>query len=231
MILDLYDISIRLAKVTITQPLTQPQAFVLSGTQIFVALVAGVLMAFAFQFLLTNLTLATEISTENSPLETSAADDWSNKVQNGVWALITVNLALFGACYLAVKLTLVNSISLEAITGLLIWSAFFLMLLWISSRTVSSSVGSVVNSALSGLQGIVPIVTTALGGKAVNAQVVNTVRESVAYVRREISLAVDPTGVRGNLEDYLKLIHYYFTRSQSGFRTVARSLTQLETCY
>lgn len=208
MLLELYDTYIWLAKVPVAQPIPQSQTLVFSGTQFFVALIAGVLMAFAFQFLLTNLTLATDISTEDTALEAKVADNWSGKIQEievkvGIWALITVNLALFGACYLAVKLTLINNIAEGAITGVVIWSAFFLVLLWLGSRTVSSLVGSVVNTASSGLQGIIGIVTTALGGKAINAQVVNTVQESVASVRREISSAIDPTAVRGQLEDYV----------------------------
>lgn len=212
MIPELYDTSLWLAKIKVAQPVAppiiQPQPFVFSGMQFFVSLVAGLLMAFAFQFLLTNLSLAAGISTEDSALETKVADSWSSKVQEieskvGVWALITVNIALFTACYLAVKLTLINSVTLGAITGVVIWSAFFLVLLWLSSKTVSSLVGSAMNSASSGLQGIMGIATTALGGKAVNAQVVNTVQESVASVRREMSSTIDPTTIRESLEDYV----------------------------
>ena len=44
----------------------------------------------------------------------------------GVWTLITVSLAVFFACLLAVKLSLYNSVLLGAITGLVIWGTYFL---------------------------------------------------------------------------------------------------------
>lgn len=166
-------------------------------------------MAFAFQFLLTNLSLAAGISSEENHLEAEAPSTWSGKVREveskiGIWSLITVNLALFTACFLAVKLTLINTVSLGAITGVVIWSAFFLVLLWLSSKAVNSLFGSVADTASSSLQGIMGIAATALGGNAVNTQVVNTVTESVASVRRELSSAVDSSGIQKQLQGYLK---------------------------
>ncbi len=42
-----------------------------------------------------------------------------------------------------------------------------------------------------------------MGGRAANAQIVNTVEASVAAVRRELSSAVDPTRVRETVQDYV----------------------------
>jgi hypothetical protein len=53
------------------------------------------------------------------------------------------------------------------------------------------------------MQGVMGIAATALGGRAVNSQVVNTVEASVAAVRRELSSAVDPTRVRDTVQDYI----------------------------
>jgi nucleoid DNA-binding protein len=214
MILGLYSTQFWLAKIkvapTVTGPVNPPTdvALVFSGPQFFIALVAGVLMAFAFQFLLTNFTLAAGITSGENPAEPEAAQTWGGKIREveskvGLWALVTVNIALFIACFLAVKLTLINSVTLGAITGVVIWSAYFLLLLWVSSTAIGSLVGSVADTASSGLQGVMGIAATALGGSAVNAQVVNTVEASVAAVRRELSSAVDPTRVRDTVQDYL----------------------------
>ena len=68
MMLGLYSTQFWLAQVGVpvtgTQPVNPPTeaALVFSGPQFLMALVAGVLMAFAFQFLLTNFTLAAGIS-------------------------------------------------------------------------------------------------------------------------------------------------------------------------
>ncbi|MBD2129144.1 MFS transporter [Microcoleus sp. ZQ-A2] len=193
-----------------TQPVNPPTeaALVFSAPQFLMALVAGVLMAFAFQFLLTNFTLAAGISSGENPVDADSDDSWGHAVREveskvGLWALVTVNIALFIACFLAVKLALINSVTLGAITGVVIWSAYFLLLLWVSSTAISSLVGSVANTASSSLQGVMGIAATALGGRAVNAQVVNTVEASVAAVRRELSSAVDPTRVRDTVQDYI----------------------------
>jgi hypothetical protein len=202
------------AQVSTAPPVTpiantsESAALMFSGPQFFIALIAGVLMAFAFQFLLTNFTLAAGISSGDNPVDADSDDSWGHAVREveskvGLWALVTVNIALFIACFLAVKLTLINSVMLGAITGVVIWSAYFLMLLWVSSSAIGSIVGSVANTAGSSLQGVMGIAATALGGSAANAQVVNTVEASVAAVRRELSSAVDPSRVRETVQDYI----------------------------
>jgi hypothetical protein len=58
-------------------------ALVFSGPQFFIALIAGVLMAFAFQFLLTNFTLAAGISAGENPLEAEEAETWGGRYSFG----------------------------------------------------------------------------------------------------------------------------------------------------
>ncbi|HAJ64221.1 MAG TPA: hypothetical protein DCP31_37430 [Cyanobacteria bacterium UBA8543] len=214
MMLGLCSTQFWLAKVPIASQLSQvtyapePAVVLISGPQFFIALIAGVLMAFAFQFLLTNLSVAAGISSEDNPLESDSDESWGKKIRKveskvGLWTLVTVNIAVFIACFLAVKLTLISSVALGAIVGVVIWSAYFLLLLWVSSTALGSLLGSVVNTATSGMQGVMATAGAALAGKAANAQVVNTVEASVAAVRRELSSAVDPTRVRDTVQDYL----------------------------
>ncbi|MCL1474092.1 MFS transporter [Argonema antarcticum] len=181
-----------------------------SGPHFFVALIAGVLMAFAFQFLLTNLALAAKISDRDDVIELDADEEesWGKKFRNieakvGAWALLSVNIALFIACFLAVKLSLINSVTVGAIIGVTIWSAYFLLLIWTSSNAVGSLIGSAVKTATSGAQGVMGIATAAVGGNIANKQIVNTVEASVAAVRRELSSAIDPSSIRETVEDYL----------------------------
>ncbi|AFZ37159.1 hypothetical protein Sta7437_3661 [Stanieria cyanosphaera PCC 7437] len=216
MMLGLYSTHFWLAKVRVPTPPTTPTpinpppvtTLPFPVPQFFVALLAGVVIAFAFQFLLTNFTLAAGISAGANPLEAEAEETWGSKFQEveskvGFWALITVNIALFIACFLAIKLTFINNISFAAITSIVIWSIFFLLLLWLSSKAIGSVVSSVVDTASSGMQGIGAIATTALSANAVNARVVNTVEESIGAVRRELTSAIDPTIVKDTVQDYL----------------------------
>ncbi|WP_414548572.1 MFS transporter [Anabaena sp. CCY 0017] len=195
--------------------ITPAQASVLnSGPRFFVALISGVILSFAFQLVLTNLSVAAGISYLGRPSDSDGtvgeAGSFGGTIRKigtalGLWTLVTVTIALLIACFLSVKLSLlVLDPRLGAILGLVIWGAYFLLLVWVSSTTVGSLVGSVVNSATSGFQAIMGTATAALGAKAVNQQVVATAEAAAAAVRRELGNAVDPASIRENIEDYLE---------------------------
>jgi hypothetical protein len=190
---------------------------VTAGPRFFVALIAGVILAFAIQFVLTNLSVAAGITylghSSNSDGgqhgEASSFGGTMNKIGTavGLWTLITVTIALAIASFLAVKLSLVIlSPGLGAILGLVIWGAYFLLLVWVSSTTVGSLIGNVVNTATSGLQAVMGTATAAFGAKAVSNQVVATAEAAAAAVRREIGTAIDPGSIRDKVEDYLEMV-------------------------
>jgi nucleoid DNA-binding protein len=194
--------------------ITPAQASVItSGPRFFVALISGVILAFAFQLVLTNLSLAAGISylghSSDSDSDSEEAGSLGGSIRKigtavGIWTLVTVTIALLIACFLAVKLSLVIlDPALGAILGLVIWGAYFLLLVWVSSTTVGSLIGSVVNTATSGFQAIMGTATAALGAKAVNNQVVATAEAAAAAVRRELGSGIDPGSIRENIEDYL----------------------------
>jgi len=190
-----------------------PSVVTPSGPRFFVALISGVILAFAFQLVLTNLSVAAGISYLGRPSdsdsdggEVGSLGGTIRKVGTavGLWTLVTVTIALLIATFLAVKLSLVIlDPRLGAILGLVIWGAYFLLLVWVSSTTVGSLVGSVVNTATSGFQAIMGTATAALGAKAVNNQVVATAEAAAAAIRRELGSAIDPVSIRENIEDYL----------------------------
>jgi hypothetical protein len=191
-------------------------ALVFSGPQFFVALIAGLVLAFAIQLVLTNLSVAAGISylghqsDDNHSSNSSHKDSGSlggtiRKVGTalGLWTLVTVTIALFIACLLAVKLSLIESAVLGAIVGLVIWGAYFTLLVWVSSTTVGSLIGSVVNTATSGFQAVLGTATAAIAGKSASDQVVATAEAAAAAVRREFTVGMDPVSIRESIEDYL----------------------------
>lgn len=190
---------------------TTPEAasVLFSGPQFFIALVSGILLAFAFQLLFTNLSVAAGISYLGHS-SSSHHDDEGGGVSVrkiglgvGVWTLITVTLALFIACFLAVQLSLLTSARLGAIVGLVIWAAYFTLLIWVSSNTVSSLIGSVVNAATSGFQAILGTATAAIGGKAAKRQMVSTAEAVASAVRHELGAGIDPDSIRTSIESYI----------------------------
>lgn len=188
-------------------------ALAFSGPQFFVALVAGVVLAFAFQLLLTNLGVALGISmaggsSSDSDKESDSLGGTIRKIgfALGLATLVSVTLALFFASLFAVKLSLIQSAGLGAIIGLTIWATYFSLLVWFSSTTVGSLIGSIVNSATSGLQAIVGTAAAAIGGGAASRQIVATAEAAAGAMRREFTSALDPVSIRENVEDYIQAL-------------------------
>lgn len=211
----------------------QDASFVFNGPQFFAALIAGIVLAFAFQLLFTNLGVAAGISmaggSSSSPsdrnlqdLEGRTVDDVANDSSHssdslgstikkvsaavGIATLISVSISLFIASFLAVKLGLFVAPLSGAIVGLVIWAAFFALMMFFSSQTIGSLVGSLANTATSGMQSILGTATAALGAGAASKQVVNTAEAAAAAVRRELGMAIDPTSMRENVEEFLETV-------------------------
>lgn len=208
----------------------QDASFVFNGPQFFAALIAGIVLAFAFQLLFTNLGIAAGISMAGGSSSSSSsdrqdlegrtvsdvADDSSHSSHGlgstikkigtavGVGTLISVSLSLFIASFLAVKLGLFVAPLSGAIVGLVIWAAFFALMMFFSSQTIGSLLGSVVNTATSGIQSILGTATAAIGAGAASKQVVNTAEAAAAAVRKELGMAIDATTMRENVEDFLQ---------------------------
>jgi hypothetical protein len=179
-----------------------------SGPKFLVAMLSGVLMAFAFQFLLTNFSLAVGISA----LGGDSSDDDSQSLGStirgveakvGIWALITASIALFVASFLAVKLSLIGSAVLGAIIGVVIWSAYFSLIVWLGSTAVGSLIGSLVKTATAGFQGMMGTATAALGANAAKNQMVSTAEDITAAVRRELTSGFDPDSIKNTLQSSL----------------------------
>lgn len=190
-------------------------SFVFSGPQFFTALIAGVVLAFAFQLLFTNLGVAAGISLaggssshhsdHHSERESSSFGGTVKKIglAVGLGTLISVVISLFAASFLAVKLSLFVSPTLGAIIGLVIWATYFTLLVWISSSSVGSLIGSVVNTATSGFQALWGTAAAMMGTQAVSKQVVNTAEAAAAAVRRELGSAIDAETLKENVQDYI----------------------------
>ncbi|KAM3091427.1 hypothetical protein ACKFKG_25770 [Phormidesmis sp. 146-35] len=118
----------QLTNLIVGQVPVEETAFVFSSPQFLISLLAGVMMAFAFQFLLTNLSVAivatpgTLPDSDDDDSDSLGASIRKTESKVGMWALLTVTIALFAASFLAVKLSLVGSSVLGAIIGVVIWS-------------------------------------------------------------------------------------------------------------
>jgi hypothetical protein len=206
----LSSLQLELAQIPVTNEILTPEqaSLVFSGPKFLVALLAGILMAFAFQLLLTNFSLAVGISAlggSSSSDESESLGGTIRKVETaaGLWTLVTATIALFSACFLAVKLSLIESTLLGAIIGVVIWSAFFTVIVWLGSSAVGSLIGSVASTVTSGMQGIMGTASAALGANAAKNQMVSTAEEITAAVRRELTSGFDPDSIKNTLQSSL----------------------------
>jgi hypothetical protein len=199
-----------LQSMPIAQAVVIPEvSLAFSGPKFLVAMLSGILMAFAFQFLLTNLSLAVGIAA----LGSDSSDDHDSQslgstirgveAKVGIWALITASIALFIASFLAVKLSLIGSAGLGAIIGVVIWSAYFSLIVWLGSSAVGSLIGSLVSTATAGFQGMMGTATAALGANAAKNQMVSTAEEITAAVRRELTSGFDADTIKNTLQSSL----------------------------
>ncbi len=185
-------------------------SLVFSGPKFLVALFAGILMAFAFQLLLTNLSVAIGISaigtgSGSDSDESESLGSTVRKVEStvGLWALITASIALFAASFLAVKLSLIENAFLGATIGVVIWSAYFTVIMWLGSNAVGSLIGSLVSTATSGMQGIMGTATAAIGANTAKQQMVSTTEEITDAVRRELTSGFDASSIKNTLSSSL----------------------------
>jgi uncharacterized protein YlzI (FlbEa/FlbD family) len=213
LVLKLCQLPLERAQYSIVEQDLMPESssVLFSGPKFLVALMAGVLMAFAFQLLLTNFTVAVGVPvlfSGDDDDDDDEPDTLGGKVRKieakiGLWALITASIALFGACYLAVKLSLIESALLGIIIGVVIWAAYFSLIMWLGSSAVGSLIGSLVSTATSGLQGLMGTATTAIGANVARKQAISTAEEITAAVREELTSGLTPENLNKTLASSL----------------------------
>ena len=145
------------------------------GSSLIVAVLAGVILAIAFQMILTNLSVAAGVSLigpfdeeDKGKGRRGAAPSTEEVFEEvrevtgafGLWAVITTSLAMFFACWLAVSLSLTDSILVGSILGLVVWGLFYILLTTVEATAVSSAVGALFRLAMSGFRTIASATST-----------------------------------------------------------------------
>ncbi len=191
----------------------------------FSCLVAGVLLAMAFQAFFTVLSLATglsltpEISEKNvnkalsgnsdeEPTNEYYDDDDTSTVVKiteavGAWTVVSVSLSLFFATFVAVKFSFLPDNSFGIPMGLVIWAAFYCLMLKVEWKMVSGLVGGVFNVAASGVKGSADSVS-ALFSSGETKKVEKMIEKSVKSLGDEIDKRVDFSSAENKLDEYVE---------------------------
>lgn len=195
------------------------------GSQVFAALTVGLLVAFALQLLLTTLGVVVGVSllsfrsnNASSELDSSNHDSSDGTTRSaagntiakigftaGLGLLLTINTVLFTAAFLAVRFSLVTDPISGAILGVVIWSAYFLILTWVSSSTAGSVISFILGSAATGLKQILSIIGDRLSGiNQTNTPLTEDVAS--AMIQREVQTALNGINLPVMIERYLQTV-------------------------
>lgn len=171
-----------------------------TGAMFFASVIAGLVLAFAFQMILTNLSVAAGLNVIGGAMHRSGGETrgrsggGSPGVQAGIrkisgafgmWALVTASLSLFFASWLAVELSLTTSAALGAIVGLVIWGLFYIAMMAVEASAVSSLVGSLARTASSGLRSAYRA-TSSLFAKSPEDRLASAASKITESVRQEL---------------------------------------------
>ncbi|MGE5498133.1 MAG: hypothetical protein ACM3Q2_08690, partial [Syntrophothermus sp.] len=185
-----------------------------------VALIAGVILAVAFQLILTNLSVAAGLNVLSTV--TSTDKKGSNKNQHvsdsdsptigesartissafGIWTLLTASIALFFASWLAGELSLTSSPTIGAVLGLVIWGLFYVAMMTIEVSAISSLVGSLVRLAATGLKTAYSM-TSSIFTKSDETKMADTAAKITGAVKEELFGDVDSDDVKKQVQAYI----------------------------
>jgi hypothetical protein len=187
----------------------------------FVCLIGGILLAIAFQFLLTNLGLAIGISavgnvrdqansnTSDSNHDAGNSDSSSAplgvKITSGLGIFLTLSMsvALFFASLISVKLSLIPTNWVGFALGLIIWAGFLILTLWMESRMISGLFGAVFSVAKGALATGADAVGTVFGSGNDRQSPEKTARSTVEAIHDEIRQEFDQGQFEQKLNEYV----------------------------
>ena len=201
-----------------------PSPLLLEGSNFFVSIVAGVLLAIAFQLLLTALSVAGGITAvgnlkekgNNNKKDKNVShdhnydddDDGMNIGQKistglGAWTMITTSIALFFASMLAVQLGLVGANFIGATLGLVIWAAFFIAMTYLEVSAISSMVGGLVSTVKGGLTSASSVFSKT--DASIHKEVARTsAKEQARQMRKEFERLFNTNDVDKRVNEYVQ---------------------------
>jgi hypothetical protein len=191
----------------------------IGGGRFFFCLIAGILIAFAFQWILASLSLATGLSAMGGSGKKRdkawnryheqdsrpAAKAVKIEAGIGIWAMITTGVALFCATWLAAELMRFGTRGEAVILGLAIWAGYMMAMMWIEAAALGSLLGAVIGVFKEGLK-LAAAPLKAAAGPA--AEAAGKGAEAIAEkVREEYRERDAGRGLTDRLRDYIGKIN------------------------
>lgn len=192
-----------------------------------ITILAGVVLAMAFQFILTAISVAAGVSAIGDVKRSyvlSKVEPDDDKVRDeghydqdhstgsssgvkittafGIWSVVTTCLALFGATALALNLNVVESLWLNITTSLVVWGLFFLLLFYLEAKIARTLIGSLISAATSGLRSSVDMIGSMLTPSP-ESKVENMVGNTIEHIRKEMDAGLGTDELSQVLDNFL----------------------------
>lgn len=199
-------------------------ADVVATPQFLVSLIAGVLLAIGFQVLLTALSVGAGISAIGN-VEKSANKQSSGKSKHddsghsstpvgvkissgvGVWTMVTASIALFCASLLAVKLSLIGNTIIGITLGLVIWAAFFTIMAYLEVKSVSTLIGGLISTAVSGIRSSASAVQ-GMFQTSPYTKVDDIAENTVHKIRQEMEDTINMNDIKAKVDEYVDRVEH-----------------------
>lgn len=222
----------------------------------FIAIIAGVIIALAFQFILTALSVALGVTAigdirekfvkaSNHTYDTDDTDDefnqdYTNNGPNmgvkitsafGLWSVITTSIALFGATAIALNLSILSSPQTSMTMGLVIWALFFIILFYLEARIANTIVGGLISTATSGLRASTSAIKQMIApsdSQKLNKVVSNTIDK----VKNEFDSNLDMSQLSNTLDSFLTRVDKKlpdYDQLRSDLETIAKKSSNKNT--
>ncbi|MFV8226191.1 hypothetical protein [Christiangramia aquimixticola] len=195
--------------------------------QFFITVIAGVILALGFQFILTALSVATGISAIGDVKKSYVQgknhtagkhsfgddsgddDDDSNSGSTavkvtagfGIWSTITVAISLFAATALALNLSMIANTMVGITLALVIWATFFILLFYLESKVVNTLVGGLINTATAGLRSSAEAVK-GMFATSKEKKIQNMADHTIEKVREEFQSPIDEDSIHRSIDDF-----------------------------
>ena len=194
--------------------------------QFFITVIAGVILALGFQFILTALSVAAGISaigdlkksyvksknhTGGKEHFNDKDDDEDDKDHNstgtlittgfGIWSTLTVAISLFGATAFAMNLTLIANPLIAITLALVIWATFFILLFYLESKVVNTMIGGLINTATAGLRSSASAVKGMLA-QSEASKMEDMADHTIEKVRKEFQNSFDSDTFHSAIDDF-----------------------------
>ncbi|MBE0537956.1 MAG: hypothetical protein IH624_20030 [Phycisphaerae bacterium] len=208
------------ASVTYGQPvfITRDTTVDPAESNLFLAVIVGLILAVAFEMILTHLSVAAGISMVgplDEPGEKDRGGDEGEQIYMrtahkfshafGVWSLITATISLFAASWFAVQLAGTQDAFYGLVLGLAIWGLFYLLMSVLETATVSSLIGSLTRTAVSGLQSVYQATASVLS-KSPEDRIADSAKDITASIKQELFGDMDAGDMRHKIEEYIQQI-------------------------